>query len=119
MRKGALAFLAYGVITIVLTYPLVLHISTVLPNDAGDPSLNTWILWWNTQTMPFSSAWWNAPAFYPAEGVLSFSENLLGLSLISTPLSVARGRTADGVQHRVPAHVPAERDRRVICWCTS
>ena len=87
MRKGALAFLAYGVITIVLTYPLVLHIATVLPNDAGDPSLNTWILWWNTQAMPFSSAWWNAPAFYPAEGVLSFSENLLGLSLISTPLS--------------------------------
>ena len=59
---------------------------SVLPNDAGDPALNTWILWWNTQTMPFSTAWWNAPAFYPAPGVLSFSENLLGLSLISTPL---------------------------------
>ena len=37
--------------------------------------------------MPFSAAWWNAPAFYPAPGVLSFSENLLGLSLISTPLA--------------------------------
>src|SRR5436190_6822188 len=36
--------------------------------------------------MPFSSAWWNAPAFYPAPGVLSFSENLLGLSVIATPL---------------------------------
>ncbi len=31
-------------------------------------------------------AWWNAPAFYPAPGVLTFSENLLGLSIISTPL---------------------------------
>ena len=86
-RRSALAFLIYTVIAIVLTYPLILRMSSVLPNDAGDPALNTWILWWNTQAAPFSTAWWNAPAFFPAPGVLSFSENLLGLSLISTPLS--------------------------------
>jgi F5/8 type C domain-containing protein len=87
MKKAGLALLAYSGITIALTYPLILQIGSVLPNDAGDPSLNTWILWWNTQAIPFSTRWWNAPAFYPALGVLSFSENLLGLSLISTPLS--------------------------------
>jgi hypothetical protein len=87
MKKAALVFLAYCVITVALTYPFILHMGSVLPNDAGDPALNTWILWWNTQTIPFSTAWWNAPAFFPAPGVLSFSENLLGLSLISTPLS--------------------------------
>jgi hypothetical protein len=86
MKKGALVFLAYCVITIALTFPLILQLGSVLPNDAGDPALNTWILWWNTQTMPLSAAWWNAPAFYPAQGVLSFSEHLLGLSLIATPL---------------------------------
>ena len=57
-----------------------------MPHDPGDPALNTWILWWNTQTTPLSAAWWNPPAFYPVPGVLSFSENLLGLSLIATPL---------------------------------
>ena len=87
MKRASLVFLAYCAITIALTYPLVLQIGTVIPNDAGDPALNTWILWWNTQAIPFSARWWNAPAFYPAPGVLSFSENLLGLSLISTPLS--------------------------------
>ena len=87
MKKAALVFLAYCVITVALTYPFILHMGSVLPNDAGDPALNTWILWWNTQAIPFSTAWWNAPAFFPAPGVLSFSENLLGLSLISTPLS--------------------------------
>ena len=86
MKKAALAFAVYCAITVALTYPLILQMGSVLPNDAGDPALNTWILWWNTQSMPFSSAWWNAPAFYPAPGVLSFSENLLGLSVIATPL---------------------------------
>jgi hypothetical protein len=86
MKKAGLAFLGYCAITVALTYPLILRLGSVLPNDAGDPALNTWILWWNTQAVPFSSAWWNAPAFYPVPGVLSFSENLLGLSLVSTPL---------------------------------
>ena len=86
MKKGVLVFLLYCGVTVALTYPLILQMGSVLPNDAGDPALNTWILWWNTQTMPFSTEWWNAPAFFPAPGVMSFSENLLGLSLISTPL---------------------------------
>ncbi len=86
MKKGVLVFLLYCGGTVALTYPLILQMGSVLPNDAGDPALNTWILWWNTQTMPFSTEWWNAPAFFPAPGMMSFSENLLGLSLISTPL---------------------------------
>ena len=86
MKKGALFFLIYCAITVALTYPLIHQLGSVLPSDAGDPALNTWILWWNTQTVPFSAAWWNAPAFFPVPGVLSFSEHLLGLTLISTPL---------------------------------
>ena len=86
LRPSFVLFIYCG-LTVALTYPLILSIGSVLPNDAGDPALNTWILWWNTQAVPLSSAWWNAPAFYPAPGVLTFSENLLGLSLISTPLS--------------------------------
>lgn len=84
--RRSLIVLAYFAITVALTFPLVLRLGSVLPHDPGDPALNTWILWWNTQTIPFTSAWWNAPAFHPAPGVLAFSENLLGLSLIATPL---------------------------------
>ncbi len=87
MKKCALVFSIYCCITIALTYPMILQMGSVLPNDAGDPALNTWILWWNTQAIPLSARWWDAPAFFPAPGVLSFSENLLGLSLMSTPLS--------------------------------
>lgn len=86
MKRAALAFLFYGGLTIALTHPLIFQLGSVLPGDAGDPALNTWILWWNTQAIPYTSHWWNAPAFYPIAGVLAFSETLLGLSIIATPI---------------------------------
>jgi hypothetical protein len=86
MRRVLAAFLLYSLITIALTFPLALNLATAFPHDPGDPALNTWILWWNARAVPFTSTWWNAPAFYPVPGVLSFSENLLGLSAIATPI---------------------------------
>ena len=79
-------FAAYVLIAIALTYPLIAQIGTGVPSDLGDPLLNTWILWWNAVNIPLTNAWWNAPAYYPTEGVLTFSEHLLGLSPISTPI---------------------------------
>lgn len=79
-------FAAYLLLAILLTWPLLERLGSAVPSDPGDPLLNTWILWWNARTIPFSGRWWNAPAFFPAEGVTAFSEPLLGLSLISTPI---------------------------------
>jgi hypothetical protein len=89
--KALLAFVIYCALAIALTYPLILQLESVLPHDAGDPALNTWILWWNAQTIPYTTRWWNAPAFYPVPGVLAYSEHLLGLSLISTPIQKLGG----------------------------
>lgn len=86
MKRAWLVILSYCALTIALTYPLILQLGSVLPNDAGDPALNTWILWWNAHALPYTSTWWNAPNFYPIPGALAFSENLLGLSLVSTPI---------------------------------
>ena len=86
MTRAWPAFLLYCLITVVLTYPLVLELGSVFPHDSGDPALNTWILWWNAHSMPLTAAWWNPPAFYSLPGVLSFSEHLLGLSLVATPI---------------------------------
>jgi F5/8 type C domain len=91
MMRVLVALLLYCLITAGLTYPLVLHLASAFPHDHGDPALNTWILWWNARAVPFTSAWWNAPAFYPVPGVMSFSENLLGLSLIATPIQQMGG----------------------------
>ncbi len=87
-----LIFALYVVFAIALTYPLAFRIATVVPNDLGDPLLNTWILWWNATHVPLTSAWWNAPAFFPAENALTFSEHLAGLSPLSSPIYWLTGR---------------------------
>jgi hypothetical protein len=80
------AFVSYLTLAVFLTYPLIRRPGTVLPNDLGDPLLNTWILWWNTQVLPLTERWWHASFFYPATDTLAFSEHLLGLLPISAPV---------------------------------
>lgn len=86
MKRALLVFCVYCALTIALTYPLILQLGSVFPHDAGDPTLNTWILWWDAHAVPYTTSWWNAPFFYPVSGVMSFSEHLLGLSVFATPI---------------------------------
>ena len=83
---SVLVFALYLVLAIALTYPLALQLGSVVPNDLGDPVLNTWILWWNATNVPFTSSWWNAPVFFPAQNALTFSEHLVGVSPLSSPV---------------------------------
>jgi hypothetical protein len=85
-RPSVKAFLAYSAITMVFGYPLLLRLAKAVPNDLGDPLLNTWILWWNSRNLPLTSSWWNAPAFFPLPDALAFSEHLAGLSPLTSPL---------------------------------
>ena len=85
------AFLSYVGLTLLLFWRLIPQIGSALPSDAGDPVLNTWILWWNTQAFPLSEQWWSAPAFFPVADTLAFSENLLGLFPISGPVQWLSG----------------------------
>ena len=95
MRRPLPAFgLAAGLyllLTIALTWPLVLHMGSHVPNDLGDSLLNTFILSWNARVVPFTAEWWNLPQFHPIPGVMAFSEHLLGLSVLTTPVILATG----------------------------
>jgi hypothetical protein len=71
------------------TWPLGAHLSSRIPHDPGDPILNAWILWWNTQAIPLTAEWWDAPFLHPLRGSLALSEHLLGISLYATPLQWA------------------------------
>jgi F5/8 type C domain len=77
---------AYVALAVVLTWPLLPNITTGVPADLGDPLLNAWILWWNAVNIPLTDGWWNAPAFYPMTDVLTYSEHLLGLTPLSSPV---------------------------------
>ena len=81
----------YVILTAALTWPLVLHPAGVVPNDLGDPLLNTWLLSWNARVLPLTSAWWNGAQFFPIAGATAFSEHLLGLSVIATPVILLGG----------------------------
>ena len=86
VQPVVLASIVYLLLTIALTWPLVVHPGSLVPNDLGDPLLNTWILDWDARSVPLTAAWWNAPQFYPVDGTMAFSEHLLGLSIFSTPI---------------------------------
>ena len=75
-----------GAITCAYTWPLAALAGSNVAHDRGDPLLVTWILWWSSHTMPLTMAWWNAPAFHPSPGVLAFSENLLSLAPVASPV---------------------------------
>ena len=78
---GLLAALSLG-----MHAALLPHLTSAIPSDLGDPLLNTWILWWNAHQLPFTDAYWNAPAFAPMARALGLSETLLGLTWLTTPL---------------------------------
>ena len=85
-RAVALAALGLAALTCAYTWPLPAYATSAVAHDRGDPLLVTWILWWTSHTIPLTSAWWSAPAFYPSTGVLAFSENLLSLAPIAAPI---------------------------------
>ena len=85
------AAVIYFLLTVALTWPLVIHPGSLVPNDLGDPLLNTWILAWNARVAPLTAAWWNGPQFYPIAGTMAFSEHLLGLSIFATPIIILTG----------------------------
>jgi hypothetical protein len=85
MLRPAVALLGYTALTVALTWPLLLQLGSVAPNDLGDPLLSTWTLWWNASRLPLTEAWWNGPIFYPAPNALTLSDHRIGIGLISTP----------------------------------
>ena len=88
MKRGPaplVAFLAYSVISIALTWPLVLGAGSNVPGDFGDSLLNMWILAWGAEHLPQlltgAISWtqfWDANIFHPAPLALALSEHLFG-----------------------------------------
>lgn len=79
-------FAVYLLLSAAATWPLPMRLGSHIAADPGDPLLNASILAWNATTLPLSPAWWNAPHYFPAEGITTFTENLLGVSPISSPV---------------------------------
>lgn len=78
---------AFTVLTLVMTYPLVRHMTEALPSDLGDPLLNAWILAWDAdQLLRGLQSVWDAPFFFPYSNTLTYSEHLLGIAVLVAPV---------------------------------
>jgi hypothetical protein len=90
-RRSAWALLLFCALSVVWTRPLGFYLASRIPNDPGDPVLNTYLLGWNATTPPFTSGWWDPPFFFPMRGALALSEHLAGLTIISSPVQLLGG----------------------------
>jgi hypothetical protein len=81
-----LAAISYLLITALLFHTLLPVITTHLSGDLGDPLLNTSILAWNAKHLPLTADWWNFPAFAPLSGVTAFTEHLLSVYPLTSPI---------------------------------
>lgn len=85
-RINLTLFIAYTLVTLVLTHPLLFNLTTAVPNDIGDPLLNTWILAWDSHALltdPLDL--FNANIFYPLPNTLAYSEHLFSTALLALP----------------------------------
>lgn len=85
-RSVFMAAACYSALTVAMLSEVVRHPATTVPMDAGDPALVAAVLQWNATHLPLSGDWWNFPAFAPAEGITAFTEHLLGLWPIASPI---------------------------------
>ena len=90
--RSPIILIIYTLLTLILTHPLVFNLTTVVPNDIGDPLLNTWIMAWNSHALltdPLNL--FNANIFAPLSNTLAFSEHLFSTSLLAAPLQLISG----------------------------
>jgi hypothetical protein len=91
--KAGRAFLAYLILSLVLTWPVVRGLGSDVPGDLGDSLLNMWILAWGAEHVPKLligaigwSEFWNANIFHPDPLALALSEHLFGQTLQILPV---------------------------------
>jgi hypothetical protein len=86
-REACLGVLSLTAAAVVLTLPLSGHLTRTLPSDGVDTVLNAWILGWDADRLRHGlHGLWNAPAFFPYQDTLAFSENLLGIAVFVAPV---------------------------------
>jgi hypothetical protein len=83
---SALILGVYILLTLTLTYPLAFNLASAVPNDIGDPLLNTWILAWVNHAL-LVDPWnfFNANIYHPLPNTLAYSEHMLSTALVGLP----------------------------------
>jgi hypothetical protein len=95
-KTTAAALLFFAILSLVLTYPLALHLGDAV-EDRQDALLNVWITAWDGhQLLTDPLHLFDANIFYPYPRTLAYSELLLGNALLSLPVTTVTGNPVLG-----------------------
>jgi hypothetical protein len=84
--REALVCVAFLGMTLLMTWPWVLHLRDHC-SDPGDPYLNSWIMWWDFhQTFHDPLHLFDGNTFFPMKDSLAFSEHNYGIAVLFFPL---------------------------------
>jgi hypothetical protein len=87
VRRVALVTFLYIALTLALAAPLSLHPASRVLVDNPDTHLYIWTLAWDVHAFTARpSAIFDANIYYPYNGTLAYSENLLGSALVAAPV---------------------------------
>ncbi len=87
LRDFAWATLLYGLATVVLSYPLAFHPSSLSRLDNGDARLNAWAMSWVAHQVAHDPlSLFEANTFHPLPHSLAYSEHLAVLGILALPL---------------------------------
>jgi hypothetical protein len=95
-RPHVLALSGFLLLTLLMTYPLVLNLTTAIPGDGFDGWQNYWNLWWvktavlDLHQSPYSTTY----LYYPTGYSLLFHTLNIFNSLLSLPIQLCFGLTA-------------------------
>src|SRR5262245_40070 len=88
-----LVALFFSVLTMALTWPLPVALTTRVAGDFGDPLFISWVMSWVAErlsqalTDPLSlRTFWDAPIFRPEPGALTFSEHFIPQTVMVLPV---------------------------------
>lgn len=86
LLREFLIFVAFLLLTAIMTWPWVLHLRDAVP-DTGDPYAISYLLWWDYhQTFHDPLNLFQATFFYPYHYTLAFGEFDYGVSVLFFPL---------------------------------
>ena len=78
-REALLLVLAACVISVVMHWPLVLHLGSDVPKDLGDPLAETWQVAWDGHALASQPLhFFQSNQFWPFDDTLAFSDALVG-----------------------------------------
>jgi hypothetical protein len=89
LRVDSLWWIAilYGVLAMLLAYPLSIHPASQLTSASPDTDLTMWALAWDTHAFTHQPlAIFDANIYYPQHLTLAYSENFIGSALLAAPV---------------------------------